>query len=74
MKVELAGHTDNIGSEAYNMELSMERAVRVRQALIDKGIAEERLSAKGYGATNPLYPNDTDEHRALNRRTEMVVK
>lgn len=74
ISVELAGHTDNIGSEAYNMELSMERAVRVRQALIDKGIAEERLSAKGYGATNPLYPNDTDEHRALNRRTEMVVK
>ena len=72
--VELAGHTDDVGSDAYNLKLSQERAEVVRQALMDIGVASERLSAKGYGPTKPLYPNDTDEHRALNRRTEMIVK
>ena len=74
LDVELAGHTDNVGSDAYNFKLSQERAEVVRQALIDKGVASERLTAKGYGSTKPRYPNDTDEHRALNRRTEMIVK
>lgn len=71
--VELAGHTDNVGADAYNLKLSQERAEVVRQALIAKGIEEGRLTAKGYGATKPIYPNDTEEHRALNRRTEMTV-
>lgn len=71
--VELAGHTDNVGSDTYNLKLSQERAEVVRQALIDKGIASERLAAKGYGATRPVFPNDTDEHRAGNRRVEMIV-
>ena len=73
INVELAGHTDNVGSDAYNMELSQERAVVVRQALIAKGISEIRLSARGYGSTQPVVPNDTEEHRAMNRRTEMIV-
>ena len=73
INVELAGHTDNVGSDTYNLKLSNERAEVVRQALIDKGIASERLTAKGYGATKPLQPNDTEEHRAMNRRTEMIV-
>lgn len=73
LKVELAGHTDNVGSEKYNLKLSADRAEVVRQALIDKGIAPNRLTSKGYGSTRPLVPNDSDEHRALNRRTEMVV-
>ena len=73
INVELAGHTDNVGSDTYNLKLSNERAEVVRQALIDKGIASERLAAKGYGATKPLQPNDTEEHRAMNRRTEMIV-
>ena len=71
--VELGGHTDNVGTDAYNMKLSQERADVVRQALVAKGIAESRLKAQGYGSTRPLYPNDTDEHRAMNRRTEMTV-
>lgn len=71
--VELAGHTDNVGADAYNIKLSQERAEVVRQALMDKGVAPERLTAKGYGATKPIYPNDTDEHRAMNRRTEMII-
>lgn len=73
LTVELAGHTDNVGSDAYNLKLSQERAEVVRQALVDKGIASERLTARGYGSTKPIHPNDTDEHRALNRRTEMII-
>ena len=73
LKVELAGHTDNVGSESYNLKLSAERAESVRNALIDKGIDANRLTAKGYGASQPIVPNDTEEHRALNRRTEMII-
>ena len=71
--VELAGHTDDVGSDAYNLKLSKERAEVVRQALISKGIAEERLSAKGYGSKKPIVSNSNDEYRAMNRRTEMIV-
>lgn len=73
LKVELAGHTDNVGSESYNLKLSSERAESVRKALIINGIDETRLTAKGYGASKPIMTNDTDEHRALNRRTEMII-
>ena len=74
LKVELAGHTDNVGSDSYNLKLSSERAEVVRQALVNKGIDATRLTAQGYGTTQPLVPNDSEEHRAMNRRTEMVVK
>lgn len=73
LKVELAGHTDDIGSDAFNLKLSSERAEVVKQALIDNGIESVRLTSKGYGAARPLVPNDSEEHRSLNRRTEMVV-
>lgn len=73
LRVELAGHTDNVGGEKYNQKLSADRAEVVRQALVDMGIKENRLTAKGYGSTKPLVPNDSDEHRALNRRTEMII-
>ena len=73
LKVELAGHTDNVGNEKYNLKLSADRAEVVRQALISNGIEANRLSSKGYGATKPLVPNDSEEHRAINRRTEMIV-
>ncbi len=73
LKVELAGHTDDVGSASYNQKLSADRAESVRKALIDHGIDETRLTAKGYGANKPLCPNDSDEHRALNRRTEMII-
>lgn len=72
LKVELAGHTDNVGSDSHNQKLSADRAEVVRKALIANGIEASRLSARGYGATKPLVPNDSDEHRALNRRTEMI--
>ena len=73
LNVELAGHTDNVGSDSHNQKLSAERAEVVRKALINNGIDSSRLSAKGYGATKPLVPNDSEEHRALNRRTEMII-
>ena len=73
LRVELAGHTDDVGNANYNLKLSSDRAEVVRQALIASGIEENRLTAKGYGATKPLWPNDSDEHRALNRRTEMII-
>ena len=73
LKVELAGHTDDIGNEKYNLQLSADRANVVREALIANGIEASRLTAKGYGASMPLKPNDSEEHRALNRRTEMII-
>jgi outer membrane protein OmpA-like peptidoglycan-associated protein len=73
LRVELAGHTDNVGSDSYNLKLSSERAETVRDALIANGIDASRLTAKGYGASQPIAPNDTEEHRALNRRTEMII-
>jgi outer membrane protein OmpA-like peptidoglycan-associated protein len=73
LKVELAGHTDNVGSDSYNLKLSKERAETVRNALIYQGIDAKRLTAKGYGTSQPIAPNDTEEHRALNRRTEMII-
>lgn len=73
LKVELAGHTDDVGGAAYNLKLSSERAEVVREALVAKGIDPSRMAAKGYGNTKPLYPNDSEEHRAMNRRTEMII-
>ena len=73
LKVELAGHTDDVGNAQYNQKLSAERADSVCKALINNGINENRLTTKGYGATKPLVPNDSEENRALNRRTEMII-
>ncbi len=73
LKIELAGHTDDVGSASYNQKLSADRAEVVRKALIANGIDEYRLTAKGYGAARPVAPNDTEENRALNRRTEMII-
>lgn len=69
--IEVAGHTDNRGSDDYNMKLSEQRAEAVRNYLISKGIAAERLIAKGYGETKPVADNDTDEGRFKNRRVEL---
>ena len=72
VKVEIAGHTDSRGSDKYNMNLSQRRAEAVRNYLISKGIAAERLSAKGYGESQPVADNATDEGRFKNRRVELV--
>jgi outer membrane protein OmpA-like peptidoglycan-associated protein len=74
MKVELGGHTDFKGSNEYNKTLSQKRAQAVVNWLISKGIAKNRLTAKGYGEEVPLATNDDEEEgRELNRRTEFEV-
>jgi outer membrane protein OmpA-like peptidoglycan-associated protein len=73
MKIEISGHTDNIGSALYNQKLSQNRAKTVVDYLITHGIDEARLSYKGYGFSQPIASNDTDEGRQLNRRTEFKV-
>ncbi|MHB1052786.1 MAG: OmpA family protein [Thiobacillus sp.] len=69
--VEVSGHTDSRGSDKYNMGLSLRRADAVRDYLITKGISADRLTAKGYGESQPLESNDTDEGRFKNRRVEL---
>lgn len=74
VKIEIAGHTDNVGNDTYNRELSEKRAKAVVDFLVSGGISPERLTYKGYGATQPLVPNDTEADRAQNRRTEFAIK
>ncbi len=72
VKVEIAGHCDWIGSEAYNQNLSIQRAEAVRDYLISKGVKAENLTFTGYGETKPMADNKTAEGRALNRRVELM--
>lgn len=72
VKVEVAGHTDSVGTEAYNRGLSLRRADAVRNYLVDKGIAADRLTVKGYGESSPIADNGTAEGRLMNRRVELV--
>lgn len=73
IKIEISGYTDNQGNAAANQILSENRAKAVYQYLIDHSISGTRLMYKGYGQTNPIATNDTEEGRALNRRTEFRV-
>lgn len=74
LKIEIGGHTDNVGAHDFNMSLSLERAENVAYWLIDHGISRYRLQSKGYGETKPLASNDDEEMgRELNRRIEIVV-
>lgn len=73
IKMEIGGHTDNIGKPADNLTLSNNRAKAVVNYIVSKGIPALRLSAKGYGETKPVADNKTDTGRTLNRRTEMKV-
>ena len=66
--VEIQGYTDYIGTDEYNQELSVQRAVTVKDYLVSKGIAESRLTTVGFGKGNPVANNDTEEGRTMNRR------
>lgn len=72
IKVEVAGHTDSVASEGYNIVLSERRARTVRDYLIGKGVAAERLTATGHGESRPIADNDTEEGRFKNRRVELI--
>ena len=73
LKIEISGHTDNVGKPSDNLSLSNNRAKSVVTYLIGKGIVPQRLVAKGYGETKPVAGNTTEEGRAKNRRTELKV-
>ncbi len=72
-KIEIAGHTDNVGSASDNQKLSENRAEAIRQYLITKGVAATRVAARGYGSTQPVADNSTYDGRQKNRRTEVRI-
>ena len=73
LKIEIAGHTDNTGNETANQALSERRANTVKKVLTEKyGARADRLTAKGYGAEQPLADNGSEQGRAINRRVEIV--
>lgn len=71
--IEISGHTDDLGSDAYNLKLSQNRANSVLNYLVEKGIRPWRLKAKGYGEQVPISSNATEEGRTQNRRVEMLI-
>ncbi len=73
LKIEISGHTDNVGKPADNLVLSNNRAKAVVSYLVSKNIPAQRLIAKGYGETKPIAGNNSEEGKAQNRRTEMKV-
>jgi len=73
LRIELGGHTDNVGNDAANQKLSEQRAQAVRDFAVKQGIDGASITAKGYGEAKPLATNDTEEGRSLNRRTEVTV-
>jgi OmpA-OmpF porin, OOP family len=72
-RIEIGGHTDNVGKGPANLLLSMERAKSVMAYLLTKGIENNRITAKGYGMTVPIASNKTEDGRAENRRTEVKI-
>lgn len=73
IKIEIRGHTDSTASAEYNQGLSERRAASVKAYLVDKGIASDRISTRGFGKSMPIADNSTVEGRARNRRVELVI-
>jgi len=73
LKIEVSGHTDNVGSQEYNQTLSTQRAKAVADYLISKGVKESRITFVGYGFEKPVADNNTEEGRKLNRRSEIKI-
>lgn len=72
-RIRIIGHTDNIGSDRSNQVLSEGRCQSVRQAMVDRGISASRIEIEGRGEKDPIVPNDSDEHRQMNRRVEIEL-
>lgn len=73
LRIRVEGHTDNVGDDAANMDLSQRRAESVRRYLIENGVPDTQLTAQGFGETRPVDTNDTPEGRAKNRRVEFHI-
>ncbi len=73
LNIEVDGHTDNVGSDEYNQNLSDQRAESVRAYLVAQGVLTGSATAKGFGKTQPVGTNDTAAGRQINRRVELVV-
>jgi OOP family OmpA-OmpF porin len=73
LRINLVGHTDNIGSEKFNLRLSQHRAETMKAYLVRKGVDPSRISASGKGLHEPLNDNSTEAKRALNRRVELTI-
>ncbi|KQU47445.1 hypothetical protein ASG67_14435 [Sphingomonas sp. Leaf339] len=71
--IDVYGHTDSVGSDAYNQTLSERRATSVADYLASRGVQTARIGTRGYGETQPIASNDTDEGRAANRRVEIKI-
>jgi OOP family OmpA-OmpF porin len=71
-RVEIGGHTDSTGADAYNMKLSQRRAESVRTFLVQNGVNADQLMVKGYGESRPVADNKTEGGRAKNRRVELT--
>ena len=74
LNITIQGHTDDLGIDNENKILSQQRADAVRSLLISKGVSEERMKAVGYGESKPKYPNNSEENRTKNRRTEFMIQ
>jgi len=73
IRINVEGHTDSMGSDAYNQKLSDQRSASVVSYLLSKGIAADRMSATGFGESRPVASNETAEGRAKNRRVDLIV-
>ena len=73
-KIRIVGHTDNIGSDRSNQILSEGRCLEVKRAMVERGIHADRIEIEGRGEMDPIVPNDTEEHRQMNRRVEIVLQ
>jgi len=74
VEVTIDGHTDNTGSDEVNNPLSVQRAEGTKKYLVSKGVDAVRLMTKGFGSTQPVADNETEEGRAKNRRIEIKIK
>ena len=73
LRLAVEGHTDSVGSDDYNQQLSEQRGSTVRQYLMQQGMPESSITSKGFGKTQPVASNDTSEGRQQNRRVELVI-
>ncbi len=73
-RLSIHGHTDDVGSDRYNLKLSQKRARSVADAFVDAGMPAARVKSEGFGENKPIVPNTSDQNRAKNRRVEIVKK